>query len=153
MKTFIALAALLLISATLRAQSGSAPAVGELTQLLHDFMAGASVNDAEMHDRFWAEDLIYTSSSGERFGKAAIMEGLQNSESQQPEAPETVYTAEEIKIQQYGKVAVVAFKLVGKTKTADGTERQEYLNSGTFVKRNDLWKVVNWQATKVPEPQ
>jgi len=153
MKTFICLTALLLSSATVQAQSGSAPATQELTELLHEFMAGASVNDAEMHDRFWAEDLIYTSSSGERFGKATIMEGLQNNDSSEPEAPETVYSAEEIKIQQYGNVAVVAFKLVGKTKTATGTEKQEYLNSGTFVKRNGLWRVVNWQATKVPVDQ
>jgi hypothetical protein len=26
-----------------------------------------------------------------------------------------------------------------------------YLNSGTFVKRDGQWRVVNWQATRVPD--
>ncbi|MDT8321430.1 MAG: hypothetical protein RQ826_12975, partial [Xanthomonadales bacterium] len=37
---------------------------------------GASVNDVEMHARFWAEDLVYTSSAGERRGKSEIMASL-----------------------------------------------------------------------------
>ena len=49
------------------------PAAAELTKLLEDFLAGASRNDAEMHDRFWAEDLIYTGSAGRRVGKADIL--------------------------------------------------------------------------------
>ena len=48
----------------------------ELTAMLHDFLAGASQNDAAAHDRFWAEELVYTSSAGERRGKAEIMHGL-----------------------------------------------------------------------------
>ncbi|HEY2799027.1 MAG TPA: hypothetical protein VGI85_00400, partial [Chthoniobacterales bacterium] len=41
-----------------------APDAAELTKLLKDFLAGASRNDVAMHDRFWADDLIYTGSSG-----------------------------------------------------------------------------------------
>ncbi|MGK7370350.1 MAG: hypothetical protein ACNS64_09040, partial [Candidatus Halalkalibacterium sp. M3_1C_030] len=44
----------------------------ELTLLLNQFLKGASENSIEMHDRFWAEDLIYTSSSGQRYGKETI---------------------------------------------------------------------------------
>ena len=54
--------------------SSSETAEAELEQLLDEFLQGASVNDAEMHDRFWAEDLIYTSSAGERTTKAGIYE-------------------------------------------------------------------------------
>jgi len=32
-----------------------APAAGELTQLLKEFLDGASLNDVAVHDRFWAE--------------------------------------------------------------------------------------------------
>ena len=32
-----------------------------LTGMLNEFLAGASINDAAAHDRFWAEDLVYTS--------------------------------------------------------------------------------------------
>ena len=122
----------------------------ELTALLKSFLAGASVNDAAAHDRFWAEDLIYTSSSGDRFGKAEIMEGLAESDSSGNDEPTTVYSAEAIRIQQYGDTAVVAFRLVG-TATSEPEDRTEYLNTGTFLKRDNEWRVVAWQATRVPE--
>ena len=51
----------------------TAPDSAELTKLLRDFLDGASRNDSAMHDRFWAEDLIYTGSSGRRIGKPDIM--------------------------------------------------------------------------------
>ena len=121
----------------------------ELTSLLNQFLRGASENSVEMHDRFWAEDLIYTSSSGQRYGKQRIMDGLQSSGNEESE-PATQWSAENIQIRTYGKVAIVAFKLVGKTELTDGEERTVYLNSGTFVKRQGQWKAVNWQATKVP---
>lgn len=147
----IILVFILLFSGTAFSLSAqSAQAEGELTQLLHDFMEGASQNDAAMHDRFWAEDLIYTSSSGERFGKAEIMSGFDQEENMDTEGPTVTYRAEDIHIQLYGDMAVVAFRLVGETETAEGVETDHYLNSGTFIKRDGEWKVVNWQATKVP---
>lgn len=121
----------------------------ELTELLQSFLAG--VSEEQVHDRFWAEDLIYTSSSGERFGKEQIMAGFNTNDQSQAETPVTNYTAENIQIQVYDDMAVVAFRLVGKTETSDGTETTLYLNSGTFVLRNGQWKAVNWQATKVPD--
>lgn len=130
----------------------STTAEKELTELLHDFMKGASENDAQIHDRFWAEDLIYTSSTGERFGKAQIMSGFEeNSDETTGEEPATTYSAEDIQIQVYDDMAIVAFRLVGKTKTTESVETQKYLNSGTFLKIDGYWKVINWQATIVPE--
>jgi hypothetical protein len=129
----------------------------ELTKLLHDFLAGASVNDATMHDRFWAEDLIYTGSSGRRIGKADIMKSVREEsapkegEKAKEEEETAVYSAEDIRIQQYGTTAIVAFRLVGKTTKGGKTEVANYLNSGTFLKRDGKWQVVNWQATKLPE--
>ena len=58
--------ALLVIAFAIVAQAQAAPAAAELTKLLNEFLAGASHNDAAMHDRFWAEDVIYTGSSGRR---------------------------------------------------------------------------------------
>jgi hypothetical protein len=131
-----------------------APDAAELTKLLHDFLAGASKDDAAMHDRFWAEDLIYTGSSGRRIGKADIMQDVRKdataAEKPKENAETATYTAEDIRIQQYGTTAVVAFRLVGTTKKADQTEVANYLNSGTFLKRDGKWQVVNWQATKMP---
>ncbi len=113
-----------------------------LTQMLHNFMEGASNNDREIHDNFWAEDLIYTSSNGTRFGKTEIMAGFEN-KTEVSNASKTIYTAEEIQINMYDNMAIVAFKMKGTT----DNEVQYYYNSGTFLKRNGTWQVVNWQAT------
>ncbi len=128
-----------------------------MTKLLNDFLAGASRNDVAMHDRFWADDLIYTASAGRRIGKAQIMREVREEAAAPAPAnkEETVFTAEDVRIQQYGNTAIVAFRLVGTTKKGEKTEVAHYLNSGTFLKRDGKWQVVNWQATKVPkdEPQ
>ncbi|MEY2491306.1 MAG: hypothetical protein QOH24_257 [Verrucomicrobiota bacterium] len=132
-------------------QAESAPDAAELTKLLQDFLAGASRNDVAMHDRFWAEDLIYTASAGRRIGKADIMREVRAEPHPKAGEEPTVYTAEDIRIQQYGDTAIVAFRLVATT-GKDGTkEVKNYLNTGTFLKRNGKWQVVNWQATAMPK--
>jgi hypothetical protein len=124
----------------------------ELTALVQEFLAGASRNDAAIHDRFWAEDLIYTGSSGRRVGKADILKDVKGAPPPQPGEPTVTFTAEEIRVQPYKDTAVVAFRLVGTT-VADGKpEVQKYLNTGTFVKRKGQWRAVAWQATKLPRP-
>lgn len=128
----------------------TAPDAAELTKLVRDFLDGASRNDAAMHDRFWAEDLIYTGSSGRRIGKADIMRDQRSAAAPRPAAPATTYTAEDIRIQQYGTTAIVAFRLVGATKRDNRTDIANFLNTGTFLKRNGKWQAVSWQATRMP---
>jgi len=148
MKRFLALTVLILTAAVgLDAQT--APD-GELTRLLNEFLAGASRNDATVHDRFWAEDVIYTGSAGRRRGKAEIMRDVRAAPAPKPGDPITVFTAEDVRVQQYGDAAVVAFRLLGTTTFNATTEVMNYLNSGTFVKRNGKWQVVNWQSTRMP---
>src|ERR1044072_2257135 len=95
---FSSVIVILLLAINLTAQS--APAVGELTKLLNDFLAGASRNDAAMHDRFWAEDLIYTGSNGRRRTKAEVMRDVRSAPAPKPGDAKTTYTAEEIRLQQ-----------------------------------------------------
>jgi ketosteroid isomerase-like protein len=139
------LAALALLCAA--AASAIADDRDDLTQRVHAFLAG--VDRAEVHDAFWADDLIYTSSRGTRTTKADIMRGFDGA---QPDAegPATVYTAEDIQVQVYGDTAVVAFRLVA-TPPGDDAEVSSYLNTGTFVKRDGTWQVVAWQATTIPD--
>ena len=94
--------------------------------MVHAFLASSGTEAA--HASFWAEDLIYTSSAGLRFGKADIMAGFEDTDT-----------------------AVVAFKLVG-TPTDESAQADVlyYFNTGTFMKREGVWKVIAWQATKVP---
>ncbi|HSK62469.1 MAG TPA: nuclear transport factor 2 family protein, partial [Pyrinomonadaceae bacterium] len=127
-----------------------APDAAELTKLLHDFLAGASRNDPAVHERFWADDLIYTRSAGRRVTKADIMRDVRSAPAPKADDPKTVYTAEDIRIQQYGDTAVVAFRLVSTTETGGAKYVANLLNSGTFVKRNGKWQVVNWQSTRMP---
>ena len=134
-------------------QAQTAPDAAELTRLLKDFLAGASRNDAAAHDRFWAEDLIYTSSAGRRMGKADIMRNQRPAAEPEKESPATVFRAEDIRIQQYGDTAIVAFRLVGTTEKAGATEADNYLNTGTFLKRGGKWQAVAWQSTKIPRSE
>jgi len=142
---------MMLLSISLCAQTS--PDAAELTNLVKDFLDGASRNDAAMHDRFWAEDLIYTGSSGRRIGKADIMRDQRSAAAPRPAAPSTSYTAEDIRIQQYGTTAIVAFRLVGTTKRDGKTDIANFLNTGTFLKRNGKWQAVSWQATRMPRPE
>lgn len=140
----------------LLALSGSAQSsrtVAELTALLNEFLAGAGRNDAAVHDRFWAEDLIYTRSAGARITKEELMKGVRNAPAPKPTDPVTVYSAEDVQIRVYGSTAVVAFRLVGNTTRADGSKDvSNHLNTGTFVRRKGRWQAVAWQATTVPKP-
>jgi ketosteroid isomerase-like protein len=145
-KVFCATA--LIASVVFNIQAQTAPAAAELTKLLNDFLAGASRNDAAMHDRFWAEDVIYTGSAGRRRGKAEIMKDVRSAPAPKPGDAKTSYTAEDIRIQQYGGTAIVAFRLVATTEKDGKTEVANYLNTGTFLKRKGGWQVVSWQATK-----
>ena len=77
MKRLIA-ACLLICGFAIATVAQGAPDAAELTKMLNDFLAGASKNDAAAHDRFWADDLIYTRSTGVRTTKAEIMKGLQS---------------------------------------------------------------------------
>jgi ketosteroid isomerase-like protein len=137
--------------AALRAET--APDAPELTKLLHDFLAGASKNDVAMHDRFWADELVYTSALGRRKSKADIMRELreETKATPKPEDGTAVYTAEDIRVQQYGDTAVVAFRLVATTDKAGTKTVANYFNTGTFLKRNDKWQVIAWQATALPK--
>jgi hypothetical protein len=137
---------------TLNAQAQTAPDADELTRLLKELLAGASRNDAATHDRFWAEDLIYTGSSGQRISKADIMRDMRSAPAPKPGDPKTTYGAEDIRIQQYGDTAIVALRLVGTTEKNGKAVVTKYLNTGTFLKRDGRWQAVSWQATRMPRP-
>jgi len=130
--------------------SVSASDTEDLTAMLQDFLAAAHKEAA--HASFWAEDLVYTSFDGSRIDKATIMAGFDGAESSD-EPPAMVYSGEEIDIRIYGDTAIVAFKLVGKpTNESAGTDVLYFFNTGTLLKRDGVWQVIAWQATKIPPP-
>lgn len=140
---------LLLLTLVSRVGAAPAPAEAELKRLLNEFLDGASRNDAAIHERFWADDLIYTGSGGRRIGKADILSGIASAPPTDPKDPTTTYSAEEVRIQQYGSTAIVAFRLVAVTREGSATRTARYLNTGTFVQRAGLWRASGWQATRM----
>lgn len=146
------LSAIIILGASVSAQSARDGA--DLKRLLNEFLDGAGKNDPAVHDRFWGDELIYTRSAGQRIGKKELMAGVRSAPARKPDDPVTVYTAEDIRILQFGKTAVLAFRLVGTTRRADGTATvQKFFNTGTFVKRGGLWKAIAWQATIIPQKE
>ena len=125
-----------------RISANVAAAVARISSRLH---VDPPASRPAAHDRFWSDRLVYTSSTGKRFGKADIMAGLESGGDEET----AVYTAEDIQVQQFGNAAVVAFRLVSSPLEAEGS-RIEYFNTGTFVNLQDQWKVVAWQATRIP---
>ncbi len=122
-----------------------------LRKLLDEFLAGAGRNDASVHDRFWADDLIYTRGSGQRVGKADIMSSVRSAPAVKPGDPVTGYASEDVRVNLYGNTAVVAFRLVGTTNDAGKLSVVRFYNTGVFVKRKGEWRVVAWQATRIPD--
>lgn len=130
---------------------GAAPAIREL---LADFLTHNS--DPARHEKFWADDLVYTSAMGVVRAKPDIMKSVREA-AQRPFAPNSppstgavaapVYTAEDITIRPYDGFAALTFRLVARN--PDGTI-DTYRNSGTLIFRDHRWQVITWQATKVP---
>lgn len=131
------------------AQPAMADDKDDLESLLDYFLAFDNSNALERHSRFWADDLIYTSSSGQRFGKQHIIDDLKSSSSS--DQPTAMYYAEDTDIRVFGSTAVIAFTLVAKSNANGQPAIQRYFNTGTFVKRQGLWQAVAWQATKIPQ--
>ena len=152
--TFIAALIVALVGAV-SAVNSPAPDAAELTQLLKEFLAGAGRNDVAVHERFWADDLIYTGSSGRRIGKADILRDVRKEAGTPSKADEpiTTYSAEDIRVQQYGTTAVVAFRLVATAEKDGKKDIKNYLNTGMFLKRDGKWQAVSWQATALPDPK
>ncbi len=146
MKRLVRYAMLAVVFLAGGAQAGDAD---EILGLLDDFLANAGARSA--HERFWAEDLVYTSSRGTRTTKAAILASFDDAPPGAEELPGPVYSADEVQLKWFGDTAVVAFRLVA-TPPNDGPV-DYYFNTGTFVKREGEWRVVAWQATVIPKAE
>ncbi len=148
MKAMTVIAAVCMASAVQTvAQTG---AKQEVTTLLNEFMAGAGSGDRAIFDKFFADDLIYTRATGVVITKASIMESL--GKPAPASEGKSSYSAEDITVHEYGDTVIVGFRLVGRTKHADGkVETLFYRNTGTFLRRNGRWQAVAWQATKISE--
>jgi uncharacterized protein (TIGR02246 family) len=145
---------LLLAVAVLAAGAQAQSPEQELRALLDEFLAGAAT-DAAVHQRFWAEDLVYTSAAGQVRSKPDIMKAMRAAPAPQPGDPKVSYSAEDVSVRFHGdgnNIAVVNFRLVGRTEKNGAVETARYRNTGMFLKRDGRWQVVAWQATRIADP-
>jgi hypothetical protein len=154
------IAVLLILAAQAMAQTRT-PANDEtvIRAMLANFLAHA--DDYATHQNFWADDLMYTGSSGRFTTKQDILKSLtpdakaaaqeEEKKSGKP-AEEVTFRGDDVQIKLHGDTALIAFKLVQQTKV-DGQWKDTgfYRNSGTLLYRNGKWQVALWQATKLPD--
>jgi ketosteroid isomerase-like protein len=149
--------AMILLATALQAQdmkptgrgTGATPvrAQAEISAALENFLA--HVEDPATHENWWADDLVYTGSSGKVTTKQEIVKSVREGAAKPKDPKETPskFDAEDVKVSQFGDVAVLTFRLVQR----EGEKVNYYRNTGTLVKRDGRWQVVAWQATKAPE--
>jgi hypothetical protein len=117
--------------------------------MLTTFLTPAVNNTAAGHERFWADDLVYTSSTGKVMSKADIMKSFAEEPRAEPDKqakPGPVFTAEDVLVRPYGDMAALTFRLV--EHDPDG-KISYFRNSGTFLLRQGKWQAITWQATRV----
>lgn len=139
---------LLVLTLACAASTAHADEQQALRDLLDNFLANAG--DSAAHERFWGDDLVYTSSTGARFGKADILAGMEDEPAEGTADSGPVYSAADVDVRLYDDMAIVAFRLVATA--ADGT-LLNYFNTGTFAHRDGRWVAVAWQATRIPQAE
>jgi hypothetical protein len=130
----------------------TAPDAAELTKLLNDFLAGASRNDAAIHERFWADDLIYTRSAGRRVNKAEVMHDVRTAPAPKPTIPKPSTLPKTFAFNSTATRRSSHF-VWSRPRKGGAKHVANLLNSGTFVKRDGKWQVVNWQSTRMPRTE
>lgn len=119
----------------------------QLTNMLRDFLAAVPRSDRQIFDNFFADDVIYTRGAGVTVNKSEIMKNIGV---RAVNEPSDTYEADDITVHPYGNMAVVNFRLVQHSEEKGAKVTNYFRNTGTFLKRNEKWQVVAWQATKVP---
>jgi hypothetical protein len=121
----------------------------EIAAMLKTFLTPAVNNTAAGHERFWADDLVYTSSTGKVMSKADILKSFAEepkTKSATQDKPGPVFTAEDVLVRPYGDMAALTFRLV--EHDPDG-KISYFRNSGAFLLRQGKWQAITWQATRV----
>jgi hypothetical protein len=127
----------------------------DVTNLLHEFLAPGKNDKLETHERFWADDLVYTTSGGvvktkaeirQSFLEQALPASAKARPDIRPPTATTVFSAEDVLVRPYGDMAALTFRLVAREPNGTVTY---YRNSGTFLYRNAKWQAITWQATRV----
>ncbi len=123
----------------------------QIEKLVRDFLVGAGKNDVAMHERFWADDLIYTSATGMVRTKADILKRTREVAAKPVPNDKTTYDADDMTIHEFGNFAVVNFRLIAHDQSNGKPDTRYYRDTGTLRRINNQWKVIAWQATKIEQ--
>ena len=118
-----------------------------IEKLVRNFLADVPKGDRKVFDNFFADDVIYTRSTGLTVDKAEILKNIDVRAANEPQA---TFEADGFTVHPYGDTAVVNFRLIMHSVVNGTAETAYFRNTGTFLKRTGKWQVVAWQATKVP---
>lgn len=113
--------------------------------LLRDFLVAVAHGDKKVFEKFFADDVIYTSSSGVTMDKAGVMKTIG---AHAETGSKATYRAEDITVHPYEATVVVNFRMVMDDENDGQRETACFRNTGTFLKRGGQWQVVAWHATK-----
>jgi hypothetical protein len=116
-------------------------------EALRDFLAAAASGDKKVFESFFADDVIYTGSSGSRMDKAAVMKSIG---AHVANGSKVAYRAEDITVHPYNNTVIVNFCMAVDDEGRSKRETLYFRNTGTFLKRRGKWQAVAWQATQVP---
>ena len=95
-----------------------------------------------------SEDLTYTHTTGRVDSKAQLLASLECGQLQY----ESI-TPKDIQVRVYGPVGVVTGVSLMRTKRRDSNEATGFRIRFTdvYVKKRDLWQLVAWQSTRLPQ--
>ena len=114
-------------------------------EALEDFLAAAASGDKKVFESFFADDVIYTGSSGVRMDKAAVMKSIG---ARVGNGAKVAYRAEDITVHPYDNTVIVNFRMAVDAEHRGRRETLYFRNTGTFLKLHGKWQVVAWQATQ-----
>jgi ketosteroid isomerase-like protein len=120
-------------------------AMRAVLMMLRDFLAAVAQGDKKVFEKFFADDVVYTSSAGVTMDKAAVMKTIG---AHAETGSKATYRAEDITVHPYEGVVVVNFRMVMDDEEDGRRETACFRNTGTFLKRSGQWQVVAWHATK-----
>ena len=120
-------------------------AMRAVLMLLRDFLAAVAQGDKKVFEKFFADDVIYTSSAGVTMNKSEVMKTIG---AHAENGSKATYRAEDITVHPYEGMVVVNFRMVMDDEDDGRRETACFRNTGTFLKRSGQWQAVAWHATK-----
>jgi hypothetical protein len=114
-------------------------------EALEAFLAAAASGDKKVFESFFADDVIYTGSSGARMDKAAVMKSIG---ARLGNGAKVAYRAEDITVHPYDNTVIVNFRMAVDGEHRGRRETLYFRNTGTFLKLRGKWQVVAWHATQ-----